>query len=73
MVDPFKFVEVPTLVTRGGAVVAFSPFDEFVSVTDTGVEKVENGWSLRVLVDIGATSALVAAEEVACVANPGLL
>ena len=43
MVDPSEFVEVPTLVRKRGTVVALSPFDEFMSVTATGVEKVENG------------------------------
>jgi hypothetical protein len=40
--DPFESVEILTLVRKGGAVVALSPFDEFMSVIDTGVEKVEN-------------------------------
>lgn len=43
MLDPSEFVEVPTLVRKRGTVVALSPFDEFMSVTATGVEKVENG------------------------------
>lgn len=43
ILDPFESVEVPTLVTRGGTVTTFEPPAEFVRVTDTGIEKVENG------------------------------
>jgi len=62
MVDPSEFVEIPTLVRRG-AVVENSPFDEFMSVTDTGVEKV----------DVGSALGSVTATEVACAGDLELL
>lgn len=42
-VGPFELVEVLTIVIRGGVVVTLLPSDELVSMTDMGVEKVENG------------------------------
>lgn len=49
---PAALVLVPTEVTSWGAVVTFCP-SAFVSVTDIGVEKVEKGWSVMVLVEMG--------------------
>jgi len=49
---PEESVEVPTLVIWGGADLASCP-SELVKVIDTGVEKVEKGWSVIVLVIVG--------------------
>jgi len=61
IVDPAELVEVPR---RRGTVVALSPFDGFMSVADTGVENVENGRSVMVLIDVGPALGFVTATEV---------
>jgi hypothetical protein len=66
MVDPFESTEVPILVTRGGALVAFSPFDEFVSVTVTGVEKVEDGGSVMGLLESVTAAEAARVADVEC-------
>lgn len=53
--EPSAFVEVPILVIIGGAETTDCP-SVTNSVTDTGVEKVEKGWSVMVLVEVGVTS-----------------